>query len=158
MNSPNRPSPALLDQAEISTRTALIYGSLLAGRFALARTAGKGLVTIEAEELARVAAAARELVASVDAILHTLAPQLAVDVKVIASEACRREMAVPRRPRPPLVLVGSSATRPVGRRRSVAAEADRRRHTRGEPAGDRDDDRRDECDTGERDHSERDSR
>lgn len=110
MNSPNRPSQALRDQAETSTRTALIYGSLLTGRFALTRTAGSGLVTIDADELVRVAAAGRELVAAADAILQTLAPQLAADVKVIAAEACKREMAASRPARPPLALVRSSAT------------------------------------------------
>lgn len=88
----------------------MIYGSLLAGRFALARTAGSGLITIEADELARVAAAGRELVAAVEAILQTLAPQLAADVSVIAAEACRREMTVPWSRRPSLVLVRSAAT------------------------------------------------
>lgn len=102
MRTREQPSLALLHDAEHSVRTALVYGNLLAGRFALQRTSGRRVAAVTASELVRVLAAARELTAAVDGVLGAAAPQLAADATTIAREACRREMAVPWAPLQPL--------------------------------------------------------
>lgn len=96
----SRPSRQKLLDAELSIRTLHAYAGILQGRLALARVTAtrQEFAHVTDSQLAHAAVACANATEAIDAILDSVAPELASTAAAVADLSCQREFDMPRPP------------------------------------------------------------